>query len=264
MRHESLRAALAAMIQMPAQFRRAASQDRPQDPPVMRGQAMVVGEGRQADAHDVSHREAGLGGRNGRLRPHERAASGGLLEYAQIDGFERSLQLGDYLTAHVQIARGGAEIAMADHALDHGQRDSRLQKVRGEAVAKGMNASIVRQSGMARCHVENPLRGRLVQRAARNRWGGKEPAARLARAAGGPESMGRERASRAADSAASTLAAAEAALVRAMCNAPCAPCRFAQGSARVRLRYLPAADDKLRQLANLRHTSSSGGFDVCN
>ena len=57
-----------ALIQMPAELRRAAGRNRAAHPPVLRRQRMLDRVIRQADAQDLGYGVAGLGGRGARLR----------------------------------------------------------------------------------------------------------------------------------------------------------------------------------------------------
>jgi hypothetical protein len=66
-RHELLVTALPALIQMPAELRRAAGRDRAQHPPVMWWQALRFGVIWQTDPQNFGHGVAGLGGRGARL-----------------------------------------------------------------------------------------------------------------------------------------------------------------------------------------------------
>jgi len=127
-RHELLRAALTALVQMSAEFRRAAGHNRSQHPPVMRGQAMIADVGRQAHAHDFGHRQAGAGGD----WPAE-AGIGGRPQVVEQNGRRSiassgALEFGDERATDMQIAGRGGEITVTEQSLDHRQRHARSSR----------------------------------------------------------------------------------------------------------------------------------------
>jgi len=110
--------------------------DRAERPHLDRGQAMGVRDGRSARAHDVREGHPGRGAR--RREAHGSRLRGGCGRRAvqQIQrwpvGQQRRMR-------EVEIARRGAEAAMAEQPLDGVDVHAGLQQMRGESVAQAVS-----------------------------------------------------------------------------------------------------------------------------